>query len=128
MTSAQSRANKAKGRAFERAVADLFQEAGFLWSDRKRQRGVRDQGDVTGIEDWTLELKNEKTINLAGLVDEATVEAANAGTTWFAGIQKRRGKHARDAYVVLPLWLFIRLVKHLLGMNPPVCRDCGRAA
>jgi hypothetical protein len=128
MTSAQSRANKAKGRAFERAVADLFQEAGFLWSDRKPQRGVRDQGDITGIDGWTLELKDTEPMNFSGLLNEAIVEAANANTPWFAGIQKRRGKHARDAYVVLPLWLFIRLVKHLLGMDPPVCRDCGRAA
>jgi hypothetical protein len=123
-----SNPNGRKGAGFERAVADLFADAGFLWADRKTKRGQRDQGDVTGIEDWTLECKNERTIQLAAAVDEATLEAANAGTSWFAAIIKRRNKNVRDAYVVLPLWLFIRLVKHLLGMDPPVCRDCGRAA
>ena len=125
--SARSRSNKAKGRGFERATANFFQAAGFLWADRKTKRGARDPGDVTGIEDWTLECKNEKTINLAGAVDEATIEAANAGTTWFAAIIKRRGKNVRDAYVVMPLWLFIELVKRLLGMTT-ACRHCGRAA
>lgn len=123
-----SNPNGRKGAAFERAVADLFQADGFMWADRKPKRGARDAGDVTGIEGWTLELKNEKTIQLAGAVDEATIEAANAGTPWFAAIIKRRNKNVRDAYVVLPLWLFIRLVKQLLGMEPPVCRHCGERA
>ena len=120
--------NGRKGAGFERAVADFWKDAGFMWADRKSKRGARDEGDVTGVEDWTLELKNERTIQLAAAVDEATIEAANAGTAWFAAIIKRRGKNVRDAYVVMPLWLFVRLVKRLLGMDSPVCRDCGRAA
>jgi hypothetical protein len=116
-----------KGPRWERLVADLFQAEGFLWADRKTKRGRRDQGDVTGIEDWTLECKDEQTIRLAAGVDEAALEAANAGTPWFAAIIKRRRKNVRDAYVVMPLWLFVRLVKRLLGMEQ-TCRHCGRAA
>jgi hypothetical protein len=117
-----------KGPRFERLVADYLAGEGFHAADRRIKTGARDKGDITGIPDWTLETKDLKTIDLAGMVTEATVEAANAGTTWFAAIQKRRGKNVRDAYVVLPLWLFARLLKQLLGMDPPVCRDCGRAA
>lgn len=124
---ARSRSNKAKGRGFERDTANFWMDAGFLWADRKTKRGKRDQGDVTGVEGWTLECKNDKTINLAGAVDEAAIEAANAGTPWFAAIVKRRGKNVRDAYVVMPLWLFVELVKRLLGIAAP-CRHCGRAA
>jgi hypothetical protein len=112
-----SNPNGARGARYERAVADLFQAAGFMWADRKAKRGPRDRGDVTGIEDWTLECKDWEKINLAGFVDEATIEAANAGTPWFAAIIKRRRKNVRDSYVVMPLWLFIELVKRLLGMT-----------
>jgi hypothetical protein len=103
-------------KAWTRTVAGYLSDAGLLV----------EQTDPISVDGWTFIPTD--TINLGGLVDEATLEAANAGTTWFAAIQKRRGKNVRDAYVVLPLWLFARLLKRLLGMDPPVCRDCGRAA
>lgn len=120
--------NGDRGARYERAVADLWQAAGFLWGDRKPRRGARDQGDITGIEDWTLECKDWEKIDLAGFVDEAAIEAANAGTRWFAAVIKRRRKNVRESYVVMPLWLFINLVKQLLGMEAPVCRHCGNRA
>jgi hypothetical protein len=120
--------NGDRGARFERAVADLFMAAGFMWADRKVKRGVRDRGDVTGIEDWTLECKDWDRLNFAGFVDEAALEAVNAGTRWFAAIVKRRRKNVRESYVVMPLWLFIDLVKQLLGMEAPVCRHCGNRA
>lgn len=115
-----------KGPDFERLVANFWKDAGFLWADRKVKTGAADQGDITGIADWTLETKDTKTIDLPGAVDEAMIEAANAGTHWFAAIIKRRRKNVRDAYVVMPLWLFVELVKRLLGMER--CRHCGRVA
>jgi hypothetical protein len=117
-----------KGPRFERLVADYLQAEGFLAADRRIKHGAKDKGDITGIPDWTLELKDTEPMNFSALLNQAIIEAANAGTTFFAGIQKRRNKNVRDAYVVLPLWLFARVLKRLLGMDPPVCRDCGRAA
>ena len=117
-----------KGPRFERLVADYLQGEGFLAADRRVKTGAKDKGDVTGIPDWTFELKDLATINLSQMVNEAIIEAANAGSTWFAGIQKRRGKNVRDSYVVMPLWLFARLLRRLLSMDPPVCRHCGNRA
>jgi hypothetical protein len=117
-----------KGPRFERLVANYLQGEGFLAADRRVKHGSKDKGDVTGIPGWTFELKDLGAINLSQLINEAIIEAANAGTQWFAGIQKRRGKNVRDAYVVMPLWLFARLLKQLLGMEAPVCRHCGNRA
>lgn len=117
-----------KGPRFERLVADFLVDEGFMAADRKVKTGARDKGDIAGIPDWTIETKDLAKVDLAGLVDEATVEAANARTTWFAGIQKRRRKNVRDAYVVMPLWLFARLLRRLLAIPDPVCEHCGKAA
>jgi hypothetical protein len=120
--------NGRKGATFERDVAELWKAAGFFWADRKVKRGRHDQADITGVEDWALECKNEKTINLAGAIDEATIEAANAGVRWFAAIIKRRRKNVRDAYAVMPLWQLVELVKLLLGMKREPCPHCGKVA
>ncbi len=48
---------------------------------------------------------------MAGAIDEAAKEAANAGAAWYVAILKRRRKPTADAYVVLPLYLFAELVR-----------------
>jgi hypothetical protein len=72
--------------------------------------GKNDKGDIAGLPGWTLECKAEKQIGLAAYVDEARVEAANAGTRRFAAIVKRRQKGVSEAYVIMPLSQFAEMI------------------
>jgi len=57
------------------------------------------------------ELKATRELDVAGAINEAAKEAANAGARWYAAVLKRRRKPTADAYVVLPLHLFAELVR-----------------
>lgn len=97
--------SKEKGTSWETEVVNFLLER-IPGVERKSLHGSLDLGDITGVEDWTLECKNEKKMNLAGAVDEARVEAANAHTSWFAAIIKRPRKNVYQAYAVIPLDVF----------------------
>lgn len=105
------------GTAFETAVVTFFRERGFPWVERRALAGKLDRGDIAGL-DWVLECKNERTINLAGYMDEAAAEAKNAGTSRYAAVVKRRGKGVGAAYVVMPLAVFVE----------NVTRECAEGA
>jgi hypothetical protein len=104
-------AGKRAGARFEQQVVDYLVENGFPYAERRVMGGTRDRGDIAGVIGWTLEAKAEKTLDLAGAIDEAVKEANNAETRWYAAILKRRRKPTADAYVVMPLWLFTELVR-----------------
>ncbi|MGC2295304.1 MAG: hypothetical protein WA695_01235 [Candidatus Dormiibacterota bacterium] len=103
-------ASKRKGSTFEAAVVAYFAENGFPECERRVMGGTRDRGDVAGVPGWTLELKAERSLDLAGALTEAQREAANAGTTQYAAVLKRRSHPVSDAYVVLPLSTFVAMV------------------
>ena len=106
--------SKAKGTAFERAVATYFVEHGWPDVDRAPLRGNLDRGDLVGIPGWVLELKAHKSIDLGGYMAEVAVERVNAGVEWGAAIVKRRGKSIGDAYVVMDLSQFVELLPAML--------------
>ena len=101
-----SNPSKAKGSLFERQVVEFLNANGFPLAERRVTRGAKDAGDISGVPGWVFELKATRTIDLAGAVDEARVEAGNAKAQWFAAIVKRRGKGIGDAYVVTTLKQF----------------------
>ena len=104
---------KAKGTAFETAVARFLAEETGAWVERRALSGNADKGDLLGdgvLADWCLEVKNHKSIDLASFVDQAETEARNAKSKWFAAIVKRRNKNVKDAYVVMPLWMWTELI------------------
>lgn len=103
-------AARRKGTAFETAVVAYLQEL-FPSAERRALAGKLDRGDIAGVPGWTLELKNTRQLDLAGAVDEAEREAANAGTPLFAAVIKRRGKGTAAAYAVMPMHVF----RHILG-------------
>ena len=114
MSAVNGRAMRAKGSAWERTVAAYLREAGHEHVERAYGAGrPADVGDLDGLPRWVLELKACRTLDLAGWSDEAEKERANAGTEYAAVIAKRRGKPTGDAYVVMPLSQFARLLAEL---------------
>lgn len=104
-------AGKRAGARFEQQVADYLATNGFPYAERRHTNGPKDRGDIAGVPGWTLEAKAERTMDVAGALNESAKEAANAGTRWHAAILKRRRRSIADAYVVLPLYLFAELVR-----------------
>jgi hypothetical protein len=101
--------SKIKGTRFEREVADYLAEV-LPGVDRKALHGNAVQGDISNFPDWALECKATKAIDLGGAIDEARVEAKNSKTRWFAAIVKRRRKGVSEAYVVMTLEQYRRLM------------------
>lgn len=99
----------AKGTPFETACVNVAaDEEGWPDATRIPKAGAKDLGDLDVVPGWTIEAKNEKSMSLASYVEEARVEAGNAGNDKFAAVHKRRGKHAREAYLTMPWWVYLR--------------------
>ena len=102
---------KKKGTAFESAVVAHIQEHGFP-ARRVTLHGSADQGDIhvhDGDGDLhVIEAKNRKGYALAQAVDQAKIEAANAGSVFPVAVLKRNGVgDIGRSFVVLELddWL-----------------------
>ena len=105
-----SNPSKQKGTAFETLVENYFNERG-LPCERRTLNGSTDKGDIAGVVGWTFELKNHKKHAIGEWVDEARVEARNAGTRWYAAIVKRPRKgSAAEAFAVMPVSLLVDLI------------------
>lgn len=101
-----------KGPLFEAQVVEWLKANGFPYAERRVMGGANDKGDISGVPGVCLELKNQGAAALAAWVDEARVEAGNAGVDVFAVVHKRRGKgDPGEAYVTLPLVVFARLIR-----------------
>ena len=107
-------ASKAKGTRWESEIVAYLNGAG-LRVERRTLSGVSDKGDVAGLP-LVIEAKNCRTTELAAWVDEATVEARNAGVA--AGVvgHHRRGKASPgDGFVTMRGEDFVTM---LLGAMP----------
>lgn len=93
------------GTYFENQVCEFLVEK-FPSVERRVMGGTNDKGDVAGLKDWVLELKNHKQIDLAGFCDEAKKESENAGSRFWAVVAKRRNRNIKDCYVIMPLGQF----------------------
>ena len=102
---------KRKGDTFERDVVAYLRDKGFRYVERAYGAGrPEDVGDLDGIPGWCFELKNHQRIDLAGWVDEARREQANARAQFSVVVAKRRGRPAAQAYVVMELEQLARLL------------------
>lgn len=73
--------------------------------DRKSKDGAKDRGDLTHPEDWAVECKNTKGVNLPQYLREAEAEATHKGARFFVALVKNRrskGESGRveDGYAV----------------------------
>jgi hypothetical protein len=111
MAATNGRAMKAKGSAFERDVVAYLKANGHPYAERHYGAGrPEDVGDIDGIPGWTVECKAHKALALAGWTDEAERERVNGRQPFAAVIAKRRNKPTADAYVIVSLEQFARLL------------------
>lgn len=102
---------KKKGTAFETALVDHINAAGFP-ARRVALAGSADCGDVHVVDGdgdlHVIEAKNRKGYAIAEAVDQAKREAANAGSTFPVAVLKRNGVgDVGRSFVVMELddWL-----------------------
>ena len=108
-----SNPSKQKGTFFESLFVAYLVLRG-LNAERRALHGNTDKGDVSGVEDWTFELKNRRSLDIPGAIDEARIEAKNAGTRWYAAIVKRPRKgDAAEAIAAMPASLLVDLILEL---------------
>lgn len=94
---------KAKGTAAETAVVKFLRDNGFPYAERRALHGTVDKGDITGCGPIVFEVKNHKTMDLAGWVKELEVEIANAKADAGCVVAKKRGTtDPGEWYAILP--------------------------
>jgi len=109
---------KARGSQFERDEAGYLRDHGHRYVERAYGAGRPDDaGDLDGLPRWTVEVKACRALDLAGWMDEARREQGHAGTEYTAVVAKRRNRPVADAYVVLPLADWARLVGEMDSAN-----------
>lgn len=107
--------NKARGTRWEVKVCDYLREQGFTETFRLAPGGELDPGDVGGIPDWALECRDHAKHDLSKNVRDANQRAINKGSKFGAAVMKKRQHPVEDAYVVLDLQTFARVLNELAG-------------
>ena len=102
-----------KGPLFEKQVVEYLRSEGFDKCERRVMGGRLDRGDISGIPNVVLEVKNTGVMQMGAAVAEAEKEAANAGARWWSVIFKRRQKGVHQAYVVISLDQWSRILRIL---------------
>lgn len=72
---------KQKGTAAETAVVNALQRLGWLHAERRALSGILDKGDVAGIPGVCWEVKDAKTWQASGWLQETLAERLNAKAT-----------------------------------------------
>tara|TARA_B100000287_G_scaffold165924_1_gene156498 strand:+ start:9114 stop:9443 length:330 start_codon:yes stop_codon:yes gene_type:complete len=104
--------NKAKGTRFETDVVNFINEKKPYNVERRALSGANDKGDIIGVPDFALECKNVKdwSKQLGAFVQEAEIEAGNAGVPFGAVVIKKRNSNTSRSYVVMSLEKFVELM------------------
>lgn len=101
---------KLKGSRCEREVVEYLRGNGFPDAARAYGAGrADDHGDILGVPDFTLQVRNTNTIDLAGGMNDAARQRDRARTRFAAVIHRRRNRSIRDAYVTMTLAQFCEL-------------------
>jgi hypothetical protein len=105
---------KAKGTEAETAIVEFLKVNGFPFAERRTTNGANDRGDINISPDVVIEVKNCKTMDLAGWVDEAITESENANA-WLTCVWHKRIRkgHPGDWYVTMDGAVFVEILERL---------------
>ena len=104
--------SKIKGTHMETRVVKYLVENGFSRAERRALQGSLDKGDIAGVDDATIEVKNEKSFDLARYIDETLTEQRNAGTSVGFCVFPRRNRHIGQAYCLCTFDQMIALIRN----------------
>jgi hypothetical protein len=104
-----------------RELTPVYERPSDLPSEQLRQP----QGHLVGLDGWTLSVSNRVTVKLAEQMDEAATASRLDGNDKFALIQKRQGVGLENSYVLMPLHVFVNVLRELY---PEVVTQGGRLA
>lgn len=106
--------SKAKGTSWETLITNVLSGRGFR-ARRQALSGAEDKGDIELLDiPMIIEAKNCKTMKLAEWVDEAEIEAQNAGMIWGVVWHHRPRKASpEDGYVTMRGETFLRLLSEI---------------
>ena len=109
-----------KGYAGEAPVLDYLKSRGFFRAFRRRTQGVLDKGDIGGIDNVVIEIKNHGVYKFGSWMKELAQEKSNA-LAWTAGlVVKPKGVGAtrvRDWWVMMTLEDYTALLERA-GYGP----------
>ena len=104
--------NKAKGSAWERAVAKHLTANGFP-VERRLATGGPDQGDLEGLPLWAVECKDHARPAWWDFIRQAEVEAKNANKPFGVAVVKKRKAPTGDAIVAMSLDTWVSVLAHM---------------
>lgn len=107
---------KKKGTAAESLVVTYLHAFGFHQAERRALSGSLDKGDIAGVADTCLEVKDCGRLDLAGWVAELEEERRNANARHGAVVAKRRGTlDVGRWYAIQPLSLYLDTLREAIG-------------
>lgn len=106
---------KRKGTQAERAVVEYLRANGFPDAERRALEGKNDRGDIAGVYDTVLEVKNHAALDLSGWLNELMREIDNAQADYGAVVAKRRGHgNPEQWYAIMPFEMLVKMLGRLL--------------
>ena len=109
-------ANKRKGSGAERDVVVWLHKEGFKYAARRVAGSQLDKGDISGVEGVTIEVKNQRKLDLAGWVKELEIEMKNDGAWTGTVLHKKKGTtNVGEWYATMPASVWIALIRKVMG-------------
>jgi hypothetical protein len=111
------RANKAKGYKYEVDVCTYLRP---FYPDARRygnQFGRYDRGDVGGVPDWTLQLKDAEQDRWTEWFEAAEKQSVSHSTRWWVVLRKIRRRNIDLSVFAMPLWKGLELMTHLRDLE-----------
>lgn len=105
---------RAKGTHGENGVVGYLKENGFPHAERRALAGINDKGDVAGIPNIVIEVKNHATYKFPQWLRETRVEAENASADFGVLVVKPNGVGISNAgkwWAVMTLEDMAKLLK-----------------
>jgi hypothetical protein len=107
--------SKQKGTLAETAVAEYLKKT---WPavERRTLGGSNDKGDIAGVENCVVEVKNQRTYKISEWLKETEIERRNAGTDYGVLVVKPNGvgvSRTQEWWAIVSLETITKLLKEL---------------
>ena len=113
-----SNLSRRKGTRAELTVAKYLKEHGHPKAERARSGWSDDRGDIDGIDDLTVEVKDQRRHDIGCWLRELEIEQKNRGTSVGVLTVKKQGSiNVGDWYAIMTMDEFIKMFNTLKGIE-----------